>query len=165
MRILRILLLTMALLSTATNVWADGVNYVMKITLSDGTVDKYFVYDRPKVFLTGDSVHVWTKVLSTSYSADAVVCYTFEETATGIGEVSDDEDADGITFEYLDGETVIVGGLSADDTIKVFSLTGSEAGALIDRYDAGADISLRNLSSGTYIISINNSKSIKVLKR
>lgn len=83
MRILRILLLTMALLSTATNVWADGVNYVMKITLSDGTVDKYFVYDRPEVFLTGDSVHVWTKVLGASYSADAVVSYTFEETATG----------------------------------------------------------------------------------
>lgn len=73
----------MALLSTATNVLADGVNYVMKITLSDGTVDKYFVYDRPEVFLTGDSVHVWTKVLSASYSADAVVSYTFEETATG----------------------------------------------------------------------------------
>ena len=149
----------------ASSIQAEDINYVMKISLSDGTVDKYLVDDRPRVILGDNFVRVVAEDISAEYEVQSVVSYTFEDILTGIDDVKDDGDEAGITFKYLDGETVTVSGLNADDKIAVYSLSGSKIVADIERSEDAADISLRNLDAGTYIITINNSKSIKVFRR
>lgn len=171
MGINKALLLAVACLGT-TSILADDVNYVMKIALLDGTVDTYVVDERPQVTLDDKFVKVWTNDISARYDANAVANYTFADIAKKDiremqegGDIADPESVIGITFKYVDGETMIVSGIKADDTISCSSLSGQRVDAEIDRYRDSANISLRNLAPGTYIISINNSKSIKVLKR
>lgn len=159
-------ILLAALCLGATSMQAESIDYVMKITLSDGTVDKYVVSDRPRVYLNENSVEVYTQEISAKYDVKSVLSYTFEDILTGIEDVKDDAgDEAGITFKYLDGETVVVSGLNADDNIAVYSLSGGKIAADIDRSEDAADVSLKNLDAGTYIITINNSKSIKVFRR
>ena len=158
-------ILLAALCLGASSIQAEDIDYVMKITLSDGTVDKYVVDDRPRVILGDKFVRVVAEDISAEYEVQSVVSYTFEDILTGIEDVKDDGDEAGITFKYLDGETVSVIGLNEDDKIAVYSLSGSKIVADIERSEDAADISLRNLDAGTYIITINNSKSIKVFRR
>ena len=158
-------ILLVALCLGASSIQAEDIDYVMKISLSDGTVDKYLVDDRPRVILGDKFVRVVAEDISVEYEVQSVVSYTFEDILTGIEDVKDDGDEAGITFKYLDGETVSISGLNEDDKIAVYSLSGSKIVADIERSEDAADISLRNLDAGTYIITINNSKSIKVFRR
>ena len=158
-------ILLAALCLGTTSMQAKSIDYVMKIMLSDGTVDKYVLSDRPWVTLFENFVEVTTEMISAKYDVESVLSYTFEDILTSIDDVNDDVDEEGITFKYLDGETVSISGLNEDDKIAVYSLSGSKIVADIERSEDAADISLRNLDAGTYIITINNSKSIKVFKR
>ena len=112
-------ILLAALCLGASSIQAEDIDYVMKISLSDGTVDKYLVDDRPRVILGEKFVRVVAEDISAEYEVQSVVSYTFEDILTGIEDVKDDGDEAGITFKYLDGETVTISGLNEDDKIAV----------------------------------------------
>ena len=152
-------ILLVALCLGASSIQAEDIDYVMKISLSDGTVDKYLVDDRPRVILGDKFVRVVAEDISAEYEVQSVVSYTFEDILTGIEDVKDDGDEAGITFKYLDGETVTISGLNEDDKIAVYSLSGSKIVADIERSEDAADISLRNLDAMLGISSLSNMQS------
>ncbi|MBQ3539788.1 MAG: T9SS type A sorting domain-containing protein [Bacteroidaceae bacterium] len=152
-------------LCASTSIMADDASYIMRITLTDGSVVNYVVNKHPKVSLSEKTVKVQTDEITAEYDVKSVVNYTFATHATGIDDVQDGSGLPGITFKYLDKETIIVSGLQTDDNITIHSLSGSKQAFDVSRDDNAAHISLSNLPCGTYIISVNNSKSIKVFKR
>lgn len=168
MKLKILFLLAVACIGINTSMHANDIDYVMQITLSDGTVDTYVVDERPRVSLDEKFVHVWTDEINTKYEVESVLSYTFVDLKTGIDEIKDesiDNEASGITFKYVDGENIIVRGLQSEDKLRVYTLSGKMVSVEIKNHEDHANISLRNQQSGTYIVSINNNKSIKVFKR
>ena len=82
-------ILLVALCLGASSIQAEDIDYVMKISLSDGTVDKYLVDDRPRVILGDKFVRVVAEDISAEYEVQSVVSYTFEDILTGIEDVKD----------------------------------------------------------------------------
>lgn len=144
---------------------AQDESHAMCVNLADGKVDTYVVKEQLKVSLLNGEVNVTSSTLSTVYDVDDVVNYTFLNVATGIddGPLAD-KDADGIKVVYLDNETVAIYGTDADG-VKVYSAGGVSVKADATERVGGVAVSLRSLPAGTYIISINKEKSVKVVKK
>lgn len=157
------------LLCIAAGSWmglaAEEISHVMRVTLTDGTVDTYIVADELKVSLDEEFVHVSALDVNFKYEAGQVESYTFADITTGVKEVLEEGSEEGVTFKYVDGKTVVIRGIAADATVQVFSLSGQKQKVEMTKYEKGADVSLQSLPAGTYIVSLKNGKSIKVVKR
>lgn len=157
------------LLCVAAGAWvglaADEISHVMRVTLTDGSVDTYIVADGLSVELDEEFVHVSTREVYFKYEVGQVGNYTFEDIATGVEEVLEEGSEEGVTFQYVDGKTVVIRGISSDSAVQVYSLSGQKQQVEMTKYENGADVSLQSLPAGTYIVSIKNGKSIKVIKR
>lgn len=144
---------------------AQAISHVMYVNLADGKVDTYVVKENLKVSLWKGEVNVSSESLSTVYKADDVVDYTFADLETGIEDVAPQPgDVEGVKVVYLDNETVLIYGAEAH-AVQVYSAGGVGVKANVENADGGVAVSLRSLPAGTYIISINKEKSIKVVKR
>ena len=156
-------------LCTMTGFWsgisANEVSHVMRVTLTDGTIDTYIVADHLNVDLDADSVYVSTIDISFAYEVGVVESYTFADITTGIEEVLNSDNEEGIVFKYVDGKTVVIRGCKPNSLIQVYSLSGQKQKVEMAKYENGADVSLQSLPTGTYIVSVKNGKSIKVVKR
>lgn len=161
------LLLSFLALCAWSGAWAQDANYIMRVTLQDGTVDEYRVADHPFVSFDKDLTIVKTQSLSAEYATDNVKEYTFvESTSTGIEEKkADPKEEVNISIQFTDGENVLIQGIAPEASIRVLSLDGRTQNARITPMAGGANVSLQALPSGIYLISINNKKSFKVLKK
>lgn len=160
------LLFSLFALGAWTGATAQDVGYVMRVTLTDGTVDSYLVADHPTVEFTQDKVTVQSASVRAEYAADDVKDYTFVDVnATNIEATTAETPEHGITFKYVDGENISIRGIEATTPVSVYSIGGQKQNATIIRTPDGANVSLGTLPTGTYIINIRNIKSIKVLKR
>ena len=165
MKLKKKLLLSFLALGACLGAKSQDVSYVMRVTLTDGKVDEYLVADHPNVSVEKGVVYVWGAVQAT-YKVEDVKDYTFADASTtGIEEVASDEPKAGISVKYVDGENVIIRGISPDTPVRVYSLGGQMQNAAITHSADGVNVSLNALPAGTYIIDMKNEKSIKVLKR
>lgn len=160
------LLLSFIALMACMGAKSQDIGYVMRVNLTDGTVDEYLVADHPTVSFGKDKVTVQSASVWATYATGDVKEYTFvDANATSIeGTTSTEHKAD-VSITYVDGENVIIRGINPNTPVRVYSLDGQMQKAVTTHTTDGVNISLSPLSVGTYIININNEKSIKVLKR
>lgn len=89
--------------------------------------------------------------------------------ATGIQEVQGTKGegkSDGaVKISMTSSDELHVSGLHSDDRVAVYSLGGQEAGADIRRSASEATVNLHSLPRGTYLVSVNGSTTLKVMKR
>lgn len=166
MKLKKKLLLSFLALGVCLGAKSQDVSYVMRVTLTDGTVDEYLVADHPTVTVEKGVVYVWGGPVQATYKVDDVKDYTFADVSTtSIEEVAADEQKADISVKYVDGENVIIRGINPDTPVRVYSLGGQMQNAALTRTTDGVNVSLGALPAGTYIIDMRNDKSIKVLKR
>lgn len=159
------LLLFFLAIGAWTGAMSQDVGYIMRVNLVNGTVDEYLVADHPYVSFAKESITVSSSMVTTTYATNDVANYTFAEMdANDIEEVIHEESNVNMIVKYLDGETVEIRGIG-NVQVTVYGVDGRKLNADIVRMENGVNVSLSALPSGTYIINIKNSKSVKVLKR
>ena len=107
----RKLLLFITVLSTSISTFAENVDYVMHVTLTNGKVDTYIVGSHPNVYFDKDYTTIASYELTTSYETSQIESYTFADiNATSIEEVMNGNEAEGVFVKFVDGITVQVRG-------------------------------------------------------
>lgn len=85
--------------------------------------------------------------------------------ATGIKTVDDSKATQTVQIKMVSGDAIHVSGLREGDRVAVYTLGGQKAGAQIRRSGNEADVNLLSLPRGTYLVSVNGSTTLKVMKR
>lgn len=154
------------LLSTVLTAAADGSEdekdyNILVVQLRDGTYDTYRLDTNPKLTYEGSGMVIKSELVEARYERADVKNMNFGDEETGIRQAGM---PDGFRFA-LNGSHVMLGGLKACTTVKVFATDGRLTGSAKASADGEASISLDVCPAGIYLISIEGRRTIKVTKR
>lgn len=154
---------------------------LLVVELTDGTVHTIQLSEKPEVSFDGKglNVHSANDIFSRVYdnvrkfyyqpvnkpivsgSSNNGVTKTFvvdvdftEEKPTALQ--PDEIVGKVLSFRFVDGENVVIGGVDDGAAVSVFRANGMRVGATIERNADVANVSLSGLLPGIYIISVGN---------
>lgn len=108
-----------------------------------------------------ESPSMRTSLPNTNYlSIDSIAFHEVDVTGISIPMVPQQ----GLSFQYTDGSTVLIGGLTSDQQVAVLTLDGRQVSAHTTRNGSTVSIDLSPLSRGYYIINVGK-QSFKVFKK
>lgn len=155
---MRKLLLFLLTVAASTNIYAETLRALV-VHLQNGHRDVYLLSDKPEVRFPGGAVSVTSNSLSADYSFAEFKDFCFEMVdSEGIASVLADGD---ISIDYLSKERIKVTGVNR---LVLFDLNGVVQQAANITSDQGTIVDLSDLPAGTYVLNINNQKTIKILR-
>lgn len=162
----RLLTLCLSVLA-AVGLMAEGDNTALKVSLTDGKSIVLWLGSQPSISHQYDEtqgtylVTIVSEETTVTYRVDEIVKAEFCETPTSIEEVTQMAEE---SFTFRSGNTAHLRGINGK--VSVFSIDGKKVAASITAAgNDGADVDLSALPNGTYIISVSNGRTFKVLKR
>lgn len=153
-------------LSLCASVFASNEPSQLVVKLKDNSEKISILANQPVVTFDTEKLYINSSDFSTEIS-NVQEFYFKTETTTGIDVVkkTDNEDASSpFTFRFVDGRTVYIDGLDNSVRVMVYSLSGAQVNARIDRGNERAVVDFGNQPAGVYIIKANN-QSFKIIKR
>ena len=156
---MRIVLLATLMLFSASLFANIGKN-ILRVELKDGTKNEYILEERPQIKFAGEKAVFYCNDVVTEYFKDNIERFAFICDETGISELN----AGDTRISYI-GDKVLLEGVSESNNISVYSLDGKKQQIAISKVGQIIEMSLLNLSKGSYIISLSNKQSFKVLKK
>ncbi len=163
---------------TASNLYAEDVEYIMYVNLTDGTnvqfvlpEEKPFVgcYDGKMTISYGSHFTMVDSTETSWYSVrDNIVLersqvkdLTFG-VATEIKNVNSDNHR--IAFDLSQSNYIRISGLESKDHVEVFSLDGKKVLVPTKIQDSEAVVDLSGRRRGIYMVSVNRSFTFKIMK-
>lgn len=165
-RILKYFISLLFLLSLHAYVFASNEPSQLVVKLNDNTEKIFILANKPVITFDTEKFYINTSDFSTELS-NVQEFYFQTETATGIEVVkkTDGTASSSIfTFRFVDGHTVYIDGLDDSAHISVYSLSGAQVNARIDKSNDRAVVDFGNQPAGVYIIRANK-QSFKIIKR
>ena len=156
---MRIVLLATLMLFSAS-LFANIGKSILRVELKDGTKNEYILEERPQIKFAGEKAVFYCNDVVTEYFKDNIERFAFICDETGISELN----AGDTRISYI-GDKVLIEGVSESNNISVYSLDGKKQQIAISKVGQIVEMSLLNLSKGSYIISLSNKQSFKVLKK
>lgn len=168
-RIPRYFLSLLFLLSLCAPIFASNEPSQLVVKLRDNSEKIFILANKPVITFDTEKLYINTTDFSTELSNVQEFYFKTETTTppTGIDEVKKGNNADGsttFTFRFVDGRMVYIDGLDDSAHITVYSMSGAQVNARIDRGNERAVVDLGNQAAGVYIIRANN-QSFKIIKR
>lgn len=150
-------LLTVLLLLVVFKAHAYEYNTLV-VEMHDGSTTNFLLTHKPRITFTGEVIKIVSEQYSVEFTRTNIRKYYFaEETPTAITETLKESKA------AIEGDILVVTGVAEDETISIYTTNG-----ILVKQAAGKDgccsISLNSLSSGTYIVTFNNT-TFKFLKK
>lgn len=124
-------------------------NTCLRLSLTNGSSETYLLDEQPVLTYPGQNLLIKTSKISTEYPREEVKKIDFIEDTNSSVEVSDIS----TTYSFADNVFYCEG-----NEIHVYNTSGQKVATGFDR------VSLRDLSSGIYIINIKK-QTIKLIKR
>lgn len=165
-RILKYFISLLFLLSLHASVFASNEPSQLVVKLNDNTEKIFILANKPVITFDTEKFYINTSDFSTELS-NVQEFYFKTETATGIEAVKKTDGAASssiFTFRFIDGQTVYIDGLDDSAHISVYSLSGAQVNARIDKSNDRAVVDFGNQPAGVYIIRANK-QSFKIIKR
>lgn len=151
---LKILLLAMPMLLSVASANAQSV-----LTVKFYTEETYKVSlaKKPEITFVGDEFVITGTGVSASFSRAGIKEYYFEDTPSSVKEVSKN------TFK-IEWRTNRLIYLYGDDLmpVRLFDLQGRERKTVLGRDGSGLALDLGHLEAGTYILTANHKRNIKI---
>ena len=146
-------------------VMASEMGSVLVLQLKDGSIQTFYLTDRPEITMKGDSLHVVSSNTAVNYLRSTVDNFHFVDGST-IGDNIEHVEKDELRFVYQNSQEVSLYGLTdADKPIKVYDMNGRQCQVQVSYGESSANILLGTLNNGVYIIKIGNRQTIKITKR
>ena len=133
------------------------------VQLADGSTTVYALSQQPVVAFEGDNLVITAGDGNATFARAEVTQFYFQAAGTGIGKATSKGQERLVRFAAPD--LIALSGISEDDALRVVTVDGRMAAANIDRAAGTANISLAGLPTGIYIVQINQTNAIKILKK
>lgn len=136
--------------------------HTLVVKFKNGRSISFCLSEKPEISFVSDKFSIMSdNVMLTSYNRKDIEEFYFEEITTEIEEVEQDE----IAFRYTDNDHVMINGLSGDEVVFVYDMSGKLMYTEIASSDECLTISLSQFGRGTYIIKIDNKQSFKIIRK
>lgn len=146
----------------------DGRTYdirMAKFRIISCTNQQMTVYYGSGDYVTDGSYRREGEIAITVEAADGARISFQNVPATGITTVDDSKATQTVQINMVSGNEIHLSGLRETDRVAVYALGGQKADAEIRRSGNEADVNLLSLPRGTYLVSVNGSTTLKVMKR
>lgn len=152
--LLKILLLAMPMQLLVVSASAQSV---LTIEFYTGETYKVSLAKKPVITFDGDEFVINSDDVSASFSRNGIKEYYFEDTPSSVRKVSQN------TFK-MEWRTNRLIYLYGDDLmpVRLFDLQGRERKVMTGRDGGGLALDLRHLEAGTYILTANHKRNIKI---
>lgn len=150
------------LLGLLTAPAAKGQNELV-VQCSDGSTTVYALSQQPVVAFESANLVITAGEAEATFARAEVEQFFFRPVGTGIGKLSSGAPERRVRFAAPD--LIAVSGIAEGDALRLVTVDGRMAAANIDRAAGTANISLAGLPTGIYIVQINQTNTIKILKK
>ena len=113
------------------------------LTLKNGNVITFYLYDKPEMTLSGDDIYISTATSAVNYLRADVVSFRFEGAVTNIEKI-----------EY-----------NGRDSFEIYDISGHLITSRASGGITSAKQNINTLKTGMYIIKIGNGQTIKYIKK
>jgi len=136
---------------------------ILVVSLRTNMTVEFILSESPTVKFLKDSINIVSTSLSGQYAYDNVRNLHFEEKdLTGIQNTQVSENT--LRVIYAGTNTYIIAGLTANDKVRLFNLSGQVIKTPADQ-DGAVTITLQDLAAGAYIINVAGKHAFKVIKK
>jgi len=136
-------------------------NKLLVVETTGGEKVSFELATAPVITFEGQVMLITTSTQSQSFEIANVAQYYFDDIPVGVQAVRQET----LRIRYAGGDDVVILGLQPADNVSLYAADGRAMPAAVSYNGQGAVISLAALQQGVYIISANNSKTVKIYKR
>jgi hypothetical protein len=133
---------------------------VLQLHLSNGTVDKYILANKPVVSFGDGNLIVTSAEATNTYEFNAVENFDFDKITTGVDDITAEEN----TFTVCFDSNILTVAATELQHVEVFGLNGVKVAAA-SASDGVAEIDLTSIPAGVYVVSTNCHKAVKIVKK
>ncbi len=165
-RILKHFISLLFISSLTSPLFASNEPSQLVVKLKDNTEKIFILANKPQVTFDIEKFYISTSDFSAELS-NVQEFYFKTESTTGIDAIKKTDgsaSSSPFTFRFVDGRTVYIDGLETSARITVYSLSGAQVNARIDKGNGRAVVDFNNQPAGVYIIRANK-QSFKIIKR
>lgn len=151
--------------------WGQRVSEVLVVEHKDG-VESFKLSEKPSITFDNGSLNIKSRTFSAKI--DDVKKAYFQPVYPNSGGTINPDDPDPTTeisklrntlqYTFVDGRTFIVEGLSENEVVRVYNLSGMKIDCRQDFYNQTRTIHLDNCPRGVYIIKVRNN-AYKIIKK
>ena len=152
----QLLLLVMMLLPMMA--MADDTAFVVELT--NGQKAEYLLKDKPTLTMEGTQLIISSATVQAGFERSDVIRFYFSTETSGVKEVSKNT----LVYRQIDNEQLEIIGLSPDDYVNVYNMSGSPLGNITRTTDR-AVVNLSGHQKGVYLIQVGNGQTIKFIKK
>ena len=137
--------------------------YSLVIEFKDGTTQTFLLSSRPNVGFVDNQFVISQGDSNVEFAFDDVASFSFlDKDAANIHHVYDG----GLAISYADNHHLIIQGAKGKIKVSIANLEGKNYKCDIHRQDASTiTVSLENLSSGVYVVSIGENRTFKIVRK
>ena len=163
----KLLLLSLALLvymtakgSLSFQGLQDSSKENLVVLLKSGETFYFMLEESPKITFKDQKMCVSTKTEASDIEIINIVKFYFSDSANRIENLKTDE----FIIRYINNDNITIEGVSSP-SVRIYTVDGKLM--MEKKHSTGNEtsVSLESLASGIYILSINNSTSIKIYKK
>ena len=136
-------------------------NSVLVVESVGGDKVTFSLSSMPQITFSNQTMLITTGSQVESFELANVAQYYFESETDGIQSVP----REALLVRYAGGDEVVLQGLSPSARVTLYSADGRQRSVPVTYGDGSATLSLASLPQGVYILSANNSQTIKIYKR
>lgn len=130
------------------------------VSFRDGTTTSFDLEDRPVVSLQTPMMTIKASTVEAEYDCDSVEKFVIGDPGSTAPALAEGE----TRLTYRDRNSASVSGLEPGTRVTLYSTDGKTAASAVADASGSVTLDLSALSAGTYIISVSNGQSFKLIR-
>ncbi len=144
------------LISTKAIIYAQEQSTLV-LWHADGTQTRIALYKKPQITFQGENVNIISPVLNLQYPSTNVLKFTYEGKPSSVDIPKND------AYYHQEGECIVFDKSITSNEVALYTSSGTRIPIQIHETGRGLSLSLSNIPSGIYLLSIEG-KTIKFAK-
>lgn len=134
---------------------------VLIVEQQNGDISSFLLSGKPEMKFENHVLKIDMKGKTTDFEIEQVRQFYFDDASSDISQLA----ATGLRIYTTSDDKVVVEGVDEKETICLYSLKGTNYANRVSTNNRVAVISLSRLPKGTYLISVSNKKTIKIVRK
>jgi hypothetical protein len=134
---------------------------VLIVEQQNGGISSFLLSERPEMKFENHVLQIDMKGKTTDFEIDQVRQFYFDSASSDISHLP----STGLRIYSTSDDKVVIEGIDEKESISLCSLKGTNYANRVSTNNRVAEISLAHLPKGTYLISVSNKTTFKIIKK